>query len=251
MNKLIIFILIIYSLAIPLFSAGTDHATGEVFAYKNREYETDGLLKIIVKEWVTAKGAEVEGIGNTNVEIPSTKVNKSDFDPFSVYVYTNLQNAVTVDVIFGDFISDDSDMKITPDYVRWFKYSGNGVKQFFDPKTAKLKSFDSGDVMEGNTYYRYRYYPTMEYVDNNKFKVYFMYDKVENASLDKNVEFPNSSQKQSFDTQGDLLVLPGISTNREICFEVVYRWKITSKLYNSLPEGVKFVSTVTINIKVD
>lgn len=249
MNKLIIFILIIYSLAIPLFSAGTDHATGEVFAYKNREYETDGLLKIIVKEWVTAKGAEVEGIGNTNVEIPSSKVNKSDFDPFSVYVYTNLQNAVTVDVIFGDFISDDSDMKITPDYVRWFKYSGNGDTKFFDPKKATLKSFDSGDVMEGNTYYRYRYYPTMEYVDNNKFKVYFKYSKVENASQG-NVNFSGKSI-QTFDTQGNLLVLPGITPNTSKCFEVVYRWIITPELYNSLPEGVKFVSTVTINVEVD
>lgn len=229
-----------------MFSAGTDHATGEVFAYKNREYETDGLLKIIVKEWVNKR--EVEGIGNTNVEIPSSKVNKSDFDPFSVYVYTNLQNAVTVDVIFGDFISDDSDMKITPDYVRWFKYSGNGDKKIFDLKKETLKSFDSGDVMEGNTYYRYRYYPTMEYVDNNKFKVYFKYSKVDASQ--GNVDFSGQSI-QTFDTQGNLLVLPGINPDTSKCFEVVYRWKITSELYNSLPEGVKFVSTVTINIKVD
>lgn len=247
MNKLFIIILILYTLAIPIFSAGADHASGEVYAYKNREYETDGLLKIIVKEWVNKR--EVEGIGNTNVEIPSSKVNKSDFDPFSVYVYTNLQNAVTVDVIFGDFISDDSDMKITPDYVRWFKYSGNGDTKFFDPKKATLKSFDSGDVMEGNTYYRYRYYPTMEYVDNNKFKVYFKYSKVENASQG-NVNFSGKSI-QTFDTQGNLLVLPGITPNTSKCFEVVYRWIITPELYNSLPEGVKFVSTVTINVEVD
>ncbi|MGN0906197.1 MAG: hypothetical protein ACI4NM_03535, partial [Bullifex sp.] len=93
--------------------------------------------------------------------------------------------------------------------------------------------------------------PVVEYSGAGSFDFYYEYEKQpcnSNGKLDNNVSFTGYSTKFAC---SDLQVLPGIAPNTKHKAEVVYRWIIDPEKYQSLPEGVEFVSTVTINIGVE
>ncbi|MGN0907195.1 MAG: hypothetical protein ACI4NM_08605, partial [Bullifex sp.] len=155
MNKKLIIPFILIFIVIPLIFAGNDSSVFDVSAYKVKNYTTEGYIKVWVKEWVSKNtGTDVNGIGLTSIQITEDKVGKNNFDLFSVFVESNLQNTIRVTVDFGNFVNPRfGNVALKPDYFTWLKYDG---KEY--AKGTSLPTFDSGAVWETkNDYYKYRY----------------------------------------------------------------------------------------------
>ena len=239
MSKKYILILLCILFCLPIYSSGTDQATVEVMAYKSREYDTDATLNVWVKNWVD-NGIKIEGMG-TVIPIPESKIGDTKLDPFSVYIVSNLKNTVTITVTWSDFVNSRLETSFSPQFWTWSKLAG---VQYSSPYQESIKG----------PYYKYQFTPTFECSTKDKvttIKYYYRYRKAE-CNPNGNVKGQFSGDYSTFSGYSGLEVLPGIEANKSMGqSEMVFRRPITKEQYESLPEGIEFVSTVTISIGVD
>ncbi len=234
--KALILAMIFISLSSLLFAVGADQSSFEISAYKNRTYQTEGVLSVRVVEWVTKTNKTVSGIGTASYRIPENRIGDPELDFFSIYLKSNLKNRVTVTVTSTDFVNPGSDVKIKTGFTRW---------------TRPEKVFNSGVVQEDYNYYIYEYTTTYQEINANTFTFYNRYRKVPCDSQGI-IEGDFPDEYEVFGGYSGLEVVPGIATGYTPGeFEVVYRCPISPEDYARLPEGVEFVSTVTISIGVE
>lgn len=234
---LIFFIFLIF----PLFAAGTDQSQFSVPAYKSRKYETEGFVKIYVKEWLTNASDKNQNNGvwfdNKSFRIPERRIGDPNLDFFSVFIKSNLKNRITVTVTNTDFVNPRSDIKIKTGFKRW---------------TQPFQNFKSGVVQEDLNYYIYEYKPTFQEINENTFIYYNSYRKVSCDSQGV-IEGDFPEEYEVFGACSGLEVLPGIPSgySQPKDSEVVFRCPISKEDYDRLPEGVEFVSTITISVGVE
>ena len=239
MSKKYILILLCIIFCLPIYSSGTDQATVEVMAYKSREYDTDATLNVWVKNWVD-NGIKIEGMG-TVIPIPESKIGNMELDPFSVYIVSNLKNTVTITVTWSDFVNSRLETSFSPEFETWSKLA---EIQYSSPYQESIKE----------PYYKYEFTPTFECSTKDKvttIKYYYKYRKAK-CNQNGNLEEQFNGDYSTFSGYSGLEVLPGIEANKSMGqSEMVFRRPITKEQYESLPEGIEFVSTVTISIGVD
>ncbi len=239
MSKKYILILLCILFCLPIYSSGTDQATAEVMAYKSREYDTDATLNVWVKNWVD-NGIKIEGMG-TVIPIPESKIGNMELDPFSVYIVSNLKNTVTITVTWSDFVNSRLETSFSPQFWTWSKLAG---VQYSSPYQESIKG----------PYYKYEFTPTFECSTQGEvttIRYYYKYRKAE-CNQNGNLEEQFNGDYSTFSGYSGLEVLPGIEANKSMDqSEMVFRRPITKEQYESLPEGIEFVSTVTISIGVD
>ena len=239
MSKKYILILLCILFCLPIYSSGTDQATVEVMAYKSREYDTDATLNVWVKNWVD-NGIKIEGMG-TVIPIPESKIGNMELDPFSVYIVSNLKNTVTITVTWSDFVNSRLETSFSPEFRTWSKLARI---QYSSPYQESIKE----------PYYKYEFTPTFECSTQGEvttIRYYYKYRKAE-CNQNGNLEEQFSGDYSTFSRYSGLEVLPGIEANKSMDqSEMVFRRPITKEQYESLPEGIEFVSTVTISIGVD
>lgn len=240
MSKKYILILLFILFCLPVYSSGTDQATAEVLAYKSRVFDTDATLKVWVRNWVDSKGPEIQGLG-TIIPIPESQIGNSYLDPFSVYIVSNLKNTVTITVSWSDFVNSRLETGFSPEYWTWSKLANI---QYSSPYQESIMG----------SYYKYEFTPTFECSTEDKvttIKYYYRYRKAE-CNQNGNLKGKFSGDYSTFSGYSGLEVLPGIEANKSMGqSEMVFRRPISRELYESLPEGIEFVSTVTISIGVD
>lgn len=239
MSKKYILILLCILFCLPIYSSGTDQATVEVMAYKSREYDTDATLNVWVKNWVD-NGIKIEGMG-TVIPIPESKIGNMELDPFSVYIVSNLKNTVTITVTWSDFVNSRLETSFSPEFRTWSKLARI---QYSSPYQESIKE----------PYYKYEFTPTFECSTQGEvttIRYYYKYRKAK-CNQNGNLEEQFSGDYSTFSEYSGLEVLPGIEANKSMDqSEMVFRRPITKEQYESLPEGIEFVSTVTISIGVD
>lgn len=238
LSLILIFFLFLF---FPLFAAGNDQSKFSVPAYKSRKYETEGFVKIYVKEWLTSNtdSSNVVWFDNKSFRIPERKIGKPDLDFFSVFIKSNLKNRITVTVTNTDFVNPRSDIKIKTGFKRW---------------TKNFNIIKSGVVQDDLNYYIYEYKPTYQEINENTFIYYNGYRKVSCDSQGK-IEGDFPEEYEVFGACSGLEVLPGIPSgwydSKTTDPEVVFRCPISKEDYARLPEGVEFVSTITIYVGVE
>lgn len=239
MSKKYILILLCIIFCLPIYSSGTDQATVEVMAYKSREYDTDATLNVWVKNWVD-NGIKIEGMG-TVIPIPESKIGNMELDPFSVYIVSNLKNTVTITVTWSDFVNSRLETSFSPEFETWSKLA---EIQYSSPYQESIDG----------PYYKYEFRPTFECSTQGEvttIKYYYKYRKAK-CNQNGNLEEQFNGDYSIFSGYSGFEVLPGIEANKSMGqSEMVFRRPITKEQYESLPEGIEFVSTVTISIGVD
>lgn len=256
MRKMFILLLFSAVLSFTVFAEAADYSKAffNVGAYKTINYEKNPHLKVYVKQWADEgrnTNKEYYGVVTNPFNIPESRIVESDFDAFSVFIETNLKNPVTVSVSFSSFTNPRfSEYSFTLPVTRWYKYDNDG-KFGIEPNMNK-KQFPSGVVLEGEKYYTYMYYPKLELKGGNSFSFYYAYERFECIDPNNPPTGFSSENSKPFSGLNGIEVLPGIEVNRHRHkVEVVYRCPADKKIIDSLPEGVTFVSNVTITVEVN
>lgn len=254
MRKMFILLLFSAVLSFTVFAEAEDYSKAffNVGAYKTNNYEKNPNLKVYVKQWADEGrnvGIQYNGVVTNPFNIPESKIVESNFDAFSVFIETNLKNPVTVSVSFSPFTNPRfSEYSFTLPVTRWYKYDDKG--EFgIEPN---MKQFSSGVVLEGTKYYTYRYYPKLELMEGNSFSFYYAYERFECIDPDNPPTGFSSENSKPFSGLNGIEVLPGIEVNKHRHkVEVVYRCPADKAKIDRLPEGVTFVSNVTITVEVN
>lgn len=230
MHKKLFVFLFTFCFSLSICIADSNYSSFEVSAYKNQTFYTTGVLNIQVKDLLSNN--DITGIGSSPVRV--TKIGEY-FDAFSIQVKSNIKNPVTVNVSVGKFRNPKLELGLVPE-VAVVSTLGSMLKS-----DSRIYNMDT---------VWFEYTPAVDLVpDSISFRFYYSYKKYSKADNTQTIEAGNYLNKQF----SSIVILEQLKED-QLTFPVstvTYKMKIREEDYSTLPEGIEFVSNVTISIGVD
>lgn len=234
-------VLLIFIFSLTFLGFANDSAVLDFTAYKNQEFETDGIINVTVNDFLRQKYANSTGSEVKGVETESVTIYPEEFDKeitaFQVTVYSNIGNKVKVYVSISDFVNP--------------KFPNNKLSvNASSPKGTRVtEPFKTGYIYDAeNSISKYEYIIASNIINDLNFETYFIYRSA-SGSTKEEVDANLSSAEYKEYTEPDTLKY--IDKNHRFTYLYKYSISINKEEYDALPEGIEFTSNIVVNIEVE